>query len=405
MKLITKPVKKVTTEELNNRSRKATAAAAAMLSGLIAITASGCSADIKLADGTPVGSVVINNEALSSNVSVNQQGANADVITDPSIVLPEDNFDKETDPEKTDDTDPAETENTEPEVVETTAAPTATPAPATATPTPKAAEPTKVPATPTAAPTAVPTEAPDDFMGSFSIIPDHTVYNFNIDDNKVYYIEGEFGDIDVKVEKDNKVRFRFFGQEFYEAAPCSELASIYLLKDYGKTMIYIQFVSDEGPAIYAYALTDKSVKLAGVVKNVYFEGKVANTRYFWVIETYGKSAYAEVRRNYEFSYVSGLPVVDEDMITTFYTHGKELKAARDMKGCVVRDGRVYKDEIVVIKAGNTATPYQTDGHWYVDVKTEGTIVRVDFTTEYVKYHVSDDSRWLYRAVDTMFDFA
>ena len=242
-------------------------------------------------------------------------------------------------------------------------------------------------------------------MGSFAIIPDHTVYNFNIDDNKVYYIEGEFGDIDVKVEKDNKVRFRFFGQEFYEAAPCSELASIYLLKDYGKTMIYIQFVSDEGPAIYAYALTDKSVKLAGVVKNVYFEGKVANTRYFWVIETYGKSAYAEVRRNYEFSYVSGLPVVDEDMITTFYTHGKELKAARDMKGCVVRDGRVYKDEIVVIKAGNTATPYQTDGHWYVDVKTEGTIVRVDFTTEYVKYHVSDDSRWLYRAVDTMFDFA
>ena len=158
MKKIKKPVKKVTTEELNSRSRKATAAAAAMLSGLIAITASGCSADIKLADGTPVGSVVINNEALSSNVSINQQGANADVITDPSIVLPEDNFDKETDPEKTDDTDPSEPENTEPEVVETTAAPTATPAPATATPTPKAAEPTKVPATPTAAPTDAPSE-------------------------------------------------------------------------------------------------------------------------------------------------------------------------------------------------------------------------------------------------------
>lgn len=398
MKLISKPVKKVTTEDQGRRS-KMTAVTTALLSGVIAITATGCTAEVKLADGTPVGNIVINESAIPSGITVNQQNVNADPMANPDIELPDDNFDQVSAPENT------EPEKTEPEVTETTAAPTPTTAPATATPT---AKPTSTPATPTpttapATPTAAPAET--ESKCSFSIIEDHRVYGFNVDDNKVYYIEGHFGDIDVKVETGNKIWFKFFGHEYYEYAPCSELASIYLLKDYGKTMVYVQYVSDEGPAIYAYALTDNSVKLAGVVKNAYLEGKITNTRYFWVIETYGKSSYAEVRRNYEFSYVSGLPVVDEDMITTFYTSDNKLKATKDMKGYVVRDGHVYKDEIVVIKAGNEATPYQTDGHWYIDVKTEGTIVRVDFTTEYVKYHVSDDSRWLYRAVDTMFDFA
>ena len=80
MKFIAKPIKRGRITE--------SALAAVILSGAIAVTASGCTAEIKLADGTPIGSVVINDEALASGITVNQQGANADVITDPSVVLP-----------------------------------------------------------------------------------------------------------------------------------------------------------------------------------------------------------------------------------------------------------------------------------------------------------------------------
>ena len=123
MKFIAKPIKRGRITE--------SALAAVILSGAIAVTASGCTAEIKLADGTPIGSVVINDEALASGITVNQQGANADVITDPSVVLPDDNFDENTDTKESDipETTPAANE-TEP--AKTTEAPEET--------TPKATE-------------------------------------------------------------------------------------------------------------------------------------------------------------------------------------------------------------------------------------------------------------------------
>ena len=90
MKSIVKPIK---------RGRiTGSALATVILTGAIAVTASGCTAEIKMADGTPVGTVVINDEALASGISINQQGANADVITDPGIQLPNDDFDADITP-------------------------------------------------------------------------------------------------------------------------------------------------------------------------------------------------------------------------------------------------------------------------------------------------------------------
>ena len=410
MKSIVKPIKKGRNME-QKTSSKAAMLGTLILSGVIALSASGCTAEIKMADGTPVGTVVINDEALATGITVNQPAAN--VVKDPETALPEDNFDEESEPSgssETEATDPVEPSETEPVAAETTAAPTAEPTKAPATPT---AEPTKVSAT--ATPTATPTEAPstpdpkelegDDSLGSFSYIPNRTVINFN-KCTDAYCLEGEYDDVRVTLGNDNTIRFKIFGKEYDAYAPCSELSHIYLLKDYGMTFVYIQFTTDEGPAIYAYELTDTSAKLKGVVENTYFEGKVDNPRYFWVVETYGKGSFAEIRRNYEFSSFSGMPVPKDGMIATFYTHNNVLKATRDMKGYVVKNYQVDKNHEVTIKAGDIVTPYQTDEHNYIDVKTQdGTIVRVDFTTEYVRYFVKDDFRWLYKAVDTMFDFA
>ena len=90
MKLISKPVKKVTTEDQGRRS-KMTAVTTALLSGVIAITATGCTAEVKLADGTPVGNIVINESAIPSGITVNQQNVNADPMANPDIELPDDN--------------------------------------------------------------------------------------------------------------------------------------------------------------------------------------------------------------------------------------------------------------------------------------------------------------------------
>ena len=114
MKFIANPIKR---GRING-----SALAAVILSSAIAVTASGCTAEIKMADGTPVGTVVINDEALASGISINQQGVNADVITDPGIQLPNDDFDADITPSVSVPEESKETE--EPEVTEPTAAET-----------------------------------------------------------------------------------------------------------------------------------------------------------------------------------------------------------------------------------------------------------------------------------------
>ena len=94
MKSIVKPIK---------RGRiTGSALATVILTGAIAVTASGCTAEIKMADGTPVGTVVINDEALASSITVKQQGVNSDDIIDPTVVLPDDDFDEITDTQESD---------------------------------------------------------------------------------------------------------------------------------------------------------------------------------------------------------------------------------------------------------------------------------------------------------------
>ena len=94
MKFIANPIKR---GRING-----SALAAVILSSAIAVTASGCTAEIKMADGTPIGNVVINDEALASSITVKQQGVNADDITDPTVVLPDDDFDEITDTQESD---------------------------------------------------------------------------------------------------------------------------------------------------------------------------------------------------------------------------------------------------------------------------------------------------------------
>ena len=180
MKLITKPIRKGTNELKS--SFKASALATAVLAGTIALTASGCTAEIKTADGKPIGTVVINGEeveALASGIAVNQ--TNPDDIIEPSNVSVPDVFTNETEetentteetsePSKSgeiNETDPAPTK-------ETTAAPTAT-----ATPSP------------------VPTKADTNVKPSLNSIKEGEVIKLTENKNGNFSASGVFGNISV----------------------------------------------------------------------------------------------------------------------------------------------------------------------------------------------------------------
>ena len=379
MKLITKPIRKGTNEIKS--SFKASALATAVLAGTIALTASGCTAEIKTADGKPIGTVVINGEeveALASGIAVNQ--TNPDDIIEPSNVSVPDVFTNETEetentteetsePSKSgeiNETDPAPTK-------ETTAAPTAT-----ATPSP------------------VPTKADTNVKPSLNNIKEGEVIKLIENKNGNFSASGIFGNISVNHTDNSDVEFRYNGHAFIGSVSSVKWSDVYLFKNNGKTFIYIEVVRGcMNNELNIYEVSDTYVKNGGVVKD-FCLSIFSNTKSFKGYDGGPSSGNVLAERMFRVS-DSGRPVPADNYS---YLGTDKVYAKKTMTGYIVRDGKVTSEK-VTIYSGEPVEPKALNEVEYIDFKYGTDIVRVDFTNECCTYYDQNDYRWIFKAVNSM----
>jgi len=379
MKLITKPIRKGTNEIKG--SFKASALATAVLAGTIALTASGCTAEIKTADGKPIGTVVINGEeveALASGIAVNQ--TNPDDIIEPSNVSVPDVFTNETEetentPEETSAPSQSEEINeTEPAPTkETTAAPTAT-----ATPSP------------------VPTKADTNVKPSLNNIKEGEVIKLTENKNGNFSASGVFGNISVNHTDNSDVEFRYNGHAFIGSVSSVKWSDVYLFKNNGKTFIYIEVVRGcMNNELNIYEVSDTYVKNGGVVKD-FCLSIFSNTKSFKGYDGGPSSGNVLAERMFRVS-DSGRPVPADNYS---YLGTDKVYAKKTMTGYIVRDGKVTSEK-VTIYSGEPVEPKALNEVEYIDFKYGTDIVRVDFTNECCTYYDQNDYRWIFKAVNSM----
>lgn len=368
MKFIAKPIKRGRITE--------SALAAVILSGAIAVTASGCTAEIKLADGTPIGSVVINDEALASGITVNQQGANADVITDPSVVLPDDNFDDELElPADTKESDIPETTPAanETEPAKTTEAPAET--------TPKATETRK-------------TDALDSVKDG-SVLKlrdgnDGVKFTYNEGWGYVFHHPSTTGRVWVQVED----------KGFVLPIKNSELgvSESFLLKKNGQVYLYISAMhGGDNCEINVYSLEYGSINYVGCYEGLY-ASEINSVDSFSCYEHYG--------RNYMFTLHGffkvgndGMPVLANSIRSIYNTSPSRIKS--DYRGQIIRDGKLT-NESKIINKGDVVELIKTDLENFIDVKMQdGTVLRLGCT----KYFSEADKNNKANAIFSLFEIA
>ena len=250
--------------------------------------------------------------------------------------------------------------------------------------------------------TTVPAE---DKLLSISKIKDFTVIPFvNESNNSTFTVSGEFGYIICQILPEKVVRFTIKDKSFEYAIPSTSTRGIYLLKDYGKANIFIQFYVEGGNQICAYNVFDHGVFFKGAVNNATFERAVDNPRTFWIIENYGENAVVDVRRHYSMSKTTGMPAPDTDLMYTLFITKKPLKSKVDLSGCLMVNGILYKDQIITINAGETVTPLKTDERTSIQIqKEDGTVVKVDFKGQIDRFYDSNNYRWVYNAIVDWFE--
>ena len=250
--------------------------------------------------------------------------------------------------------------------------------------------------------TTVPAE---DKLLSISKIKDFTVIPFvNESNNSTFTVSGEFGYIICQILPEKVVRFTIKDKSFEYAIPSTSTGGIYLLKDYGKANIFIQFYVEGGNQICAYNVFDHGVFFKGAVNNATFERAVDNPRTFWIIENYGENAVVDVRRHYSMSKTTGMPAPDTDLMYTLFITKKPLKSKVDLSGCLMVNGIIYKDQIITINAGETVTPLKTDERTSIQIqKEDGTVVKVDFKGQIDRFYDSNNYRWVYNAIVDWFE--
>ena len=371
MKFIAKPIKRGRITE--------SALAAVILSGAIAVTASGCTAEIKLADGTPIGSVVINDEALASGITVNQQGANADVIADPSVVLPDDNFDDE--PELPADTKESDIPETTPAANETEPAKT-TEAPAETTP--KATETQK-------------TDALDSVKDG-SVLKlrdgnDGVKFTYNEGWGYVFHHPSTTGRVWVQVED----------KGFVLPIKNSELgvSESFLLKKNGQVYLYISAMhGGDNCEINVYSLEYGSINYVGCYEGLY-ASEINSVDSFSCYEHYG--------RNYMFTLHGffkvgndGMPVLANNIRSIYNTSPSRIKS--DYRGQIIRDGKLT-NESKIINKGDVVELIKTDLENFIDVKMQdGTVLRLYCTKNFNEADKNNKANAIFSLFEIAKDF-
>ena len=363
MKFIAKPIKRGRITE--------SALAAVILTGAIAVTASGCTAEIKLADGTPIGSVVINDEALASGVTVNQQGVNADVITDPTVVLPDDNFDENTDTKESDipETTPAAAE---------TETPMTTDAPAETTP-----------------------KATENKNAALDSVKDGSVLKLRDgnDGVKFTYNEG-WGYVFHHPYTTGRVWVQVEDKGFALPIKNSELgvSESFLLKKNGQVYLYISAMhGGDICEINVYSLEYGSINYVGCYDGLY-TNEINSVDSFSCYEHYGRN-YMFTLNGYFKVGNDGMPVLANNCRSIYNTSPSRIKA--DYRGQIIRDGKLT-NESKIINKGDVVELVKTDLESFIDVKMhDGTVLRLDCT----KYFNEADKNNKANGIFSLFEIA
>lgn len=367
MKFIAKPIKRGRITE--------SALAAVILSGAIAVTASGCTAEIKMADGTPIGSVVINDEALASGITVNQQGANADVITDPSVVLPDDNFDENTDTKESDipETTPAANE-TEP--AKTTEAPAET--------TPKATETQK-------------TDALDS-------VKDGSVLKLRDGNDGVKFTDNEgWGYVFHHPSTTGRVWVQVEDKGFVLPIKNSELgvSESFLLKKNGQAYLYISAMhGGDNCEINVYSLEYGSINYVGCYEGLY-ASEINSVDSFSCYEHYGRNYMFRLHGFFKVGN-DGMPVLANCIRSIYNTSPSRIKS--DYRGQIIRDGKLT-NESKIINKGDVVELIKTDLENFIDVKMQdGTVLRLYCTKNFNEADKNNKANAIFSLFEIAKDF-
>ena len=386
MKSIAKPIKKGTVTELTGNA-KVSALASVLLTGAIALTASGCTTEVK-ADGITIESLVVTgydstgevsstiNRTLDNMVGVQSGDSVAESIPAPvgdknsDEILSADNGDK------TESTFPSVNEGTDSE---------------------KPAVPTTAPAEDTAA--TEPVKDVSEKKG-FELITDGTVYTLDDRSGGGFKYSEEFGTVELYYEN-NRLVYRYNGGSELTADIASTrcYCDAYMLKKNGQVFFYVETVRGcDNNELNVYKASENSIQRVGVVNNFAVSGPTFNnTKSFKGYD--GGTRYGHLAAERLFKVGSdGMPVPADNYSVM---GSAPLKAVNDMTGYIVKDG-VATSEKKTIKAGDVLEARALNEVEYVDFKdANGNIVRVDFTEQCCEYYDMKDYRWVYRAILSM----
>ena len=344
-------------------------------------------------------------KAKPAETAVTESGAMSDPTetSDPGAVLPTDETGETSGSESVTDTEGSGT--SESDLTETTESVETSETTETTPPITPTVTITSTP-TPTTAPTntPVPTEpVVTQKRGSVNNLKEGSAVAFDWN-RDACTLEGNYGAIVIDRNQDAKKINITYNDRLYTLSINNDrsqaaISGAFLLKSGGKAYIYVTTVLQSGTEdVNVYEISDSSVKYNGHKKGLMLPGTISNASSFKCgLDGGDNDMY--ITRNYKVASATGLPVNDGYMcsIQVF----KQLKAAKDITGYVVKNGKATLDQ-KTIKAGDLCTPVEIKDVEYIDIKdSEGNIIRVDFVPLLEDYYDMVDEAWLYKAVRSL----
>ena len=178
----------------------------------------------------------------------------------------------------------------------------------------------------------------------------------------------------------------------------SILLNASLIKANGKAYIYINtLLKDNSFDVSVYEVSDSDIKYIGHCTGIALPVDIKDPYRFNCSIINGDDLTISLSRDFKVASKTGLPVVADYMCRVKAL--KDVKAARDITGYIVRNGKVTT-ETMTIKAGDPVSPGELNEVSYFDIQdiNSGNVVRVDFEPLLNEYYAMNDERWVYRAI-------
>ena len=385
-----KPIKKETITAVTSGSR-ISALGAILLTGAIAVTASGCTTEVK-ADGITIESLFVSGtgEGFDADINLETPKGTAEVKTT-DVTLPDGisaNLSDQEGYQAAESSSPAQANNNETKPSEAVTNSNGNNVQeSTDTKSAESAQNDNV-------------QNNEAGKGTFGKLKEGTVLLFDEKEEFAdFRLNGDFGSVKVTCDEYSNVVFNINSKEYKSEISSVRMTDVYLIRNNAKTIIYIQVVRGCNVGeINVYEVTDDSVKFVGVESGICTaDCYLNNTKSFMCYEEYGKGEAMYITRNYKVS-DSGMPV-PADNKSLIYTD--KTLARYDLTGKVVKNGQLTS-ETKTIRTNEIAIPVEVNEVEYIDLEdADGNIVRVDFTNAFLDYYDSNDHRWVQKAVLSM----